>query len=107
MVECINMSQTTFLNCYAGQAASHWVCHSCKKIPANIPLPAVFETGQKEKIPWGKTSLADFEENVNSCYIEIMTWKKNLFLLPSGRAGKEFVQEMKRLVDLFLNKTPT
>ena len=29
-----------------------------------------------------------------------------MFLLPSGRVGKEFILELKRLIDLFVNKTP-
>ena len=40
------------------------------------------------------------------CYQHIIKWKKNLFLLPSGRVGKEFLQEVKKLIDLFINKTP-
>ena len=42
---------------------------------------------------------------MNDIYNEVVFWKKNLFLLPSGKAGKEFVSEMSRLIGAFANAT--
>ena len=42
------------------------------------------------------------EYNVNriySAYNDIVYWKKELFLLPTGAAGKGFIEEMIRLVN--------
>ena len=63
-------------------------------------------TDGRQTIMWGKYPLSHFEKNLHLCYSEVIKWKKNLFLLPSGRAGKGFIIEIKRLVDLFVNKTP-
>ena len=105
-IECVNMSHSTFINTFADKASSSWFCPSCMKIPPYIPTPAPFVSILPQNITWGKSTLSEFEENIKSCYKEIVKWKKNLFLLPTGRVGKEFILEMKRLVDLFVNKTP-
>ena len=55
---------------------------------------------------WGDSPIAKFDEDAKTCYKEIVKWRKNLFLLPSGKVGKEFILEMKRIIDLFVNKTP-
>ena len=34
-----------------------------------------------------------------------MGWKKNIFLLPRGRVGREFLTELTRLINLFNYKT--
>ena len=36
---------------------------------------------------------------------KIIKWKKNLFTLPSGRSGKDFITELKYLVDHFNNQS--
>ena len=42
---------------------------------------------------------------MNKIYDKVVFWKKNLFLLPSGKVGKDFVAEMTRLVQSFANAT--
>ena len=42
---------------------------------------------------------------MNKIYDEVVFWKKNIFLLPSGKVGKDFVAEMTRLVQSFANAT--
>ena len=105
-IECVGMSYSTFMQTFANQAGSSWFCQSCMKVPPNIPIPSIFVTVQPQNISWGNSKLSEFEQNIKSCYKEIVKWKKNLFLLPTGRVGKEFILEMKRLIDLFNNKTP-
>ena len=39
------------------------------------------------------------ESKIDSAYNEIVYWKKVLFLLPTGAAGKGFIEEMIRLVN--------
>ena len=39
------------------------------------------------------------EKQIDSAYNEIIYWKKVLFLLPTGAAGKGFIEEMIRLVN--------
>jgi len=40
---------------------------------------------------WGNHSRDDLFQIVNSCYEEIVFFRKNLFLLPSGKAGKDYI----------------
>ena len=50
-----------------------------------------------EPIIWGKLSLSDLTQVTNSAYEEIIKWRKNLFLVPSGASGKTFISECTRL----------
>ena len=47
-----------------------------------------------------------FEKDLNSAYEKIVHWKKNLFILPSGAAGKRYVKEVTRLMKLWIQDTP-
>ena len=40
---------------------------------------------------------SDFVERVNIAYDEVVHWKRNLFMVPFGKAGREFVQELTHL----------
>ena len=40
---------------------------------------------------------------MNLIYDEIVHWRKNIFLLPSGSSGKCFVKEMTRLINFWNN----
>lgn len=50
---------------------------------------------------WGTLSSQDFCKIINECYEEIVHWKRNLFLIPSGGAGKSFVTELARLFQAY------
>ena len=58
------------------------------------------------KYVWGNYNSNVFEENLNNAYERIVHWKKNVFLLPSGKSGKEFIDEMTRLVVEWNNDSP-
>ena len=40
----------------------------------------------------------EFSQTINTYYEEIVHWKKNIFKIPSGKAGKAFVIELARLL---------
>ncbi len=42
---------------------------------------------------------------INSAYEEVILWRRNVFRVPSGKAGKEFVQETARLLQSFADAT--
>ena len=42
---------------------------------------------------------------INSCYIEVVHWKPNIFLVPFGSAGTSFVIEVARLFQLFADSS--
>ena len=39
---------------------------------------------------------------MNAIYEEIVFWRKNIFKLPSGAAGKNFIREMTRLIESWI-----
>ena len=47
-----------------------------------------------------------FEKDLNNAYEKIVHWKKNVFMLPSGAAGKRYVEEVTRLMKLWIQDTP-
>ena len=53
---------------------------------------------------WGL--LSDIKDKLERAYLKIVTWKRNLFKLPSGPSGKSYIAELQRLIDLWVNKTP-
>ena len=45
------------------------------------------------------------KDKIDQVYIEIASWKKNNFLLPRGKVGKDFIDELTRLLNHFNLKT--
>ena len=39
-----------------------------------------------------------FEKEIESCYEKIVFWKRNLFMLPNGTSGKNFMREITGLL---------
>lgn len=57
-------------------------------------------------IRWGNmTGLDEVQTEIQQAYNEITTWHKNIFELPRGKAGRDFITEATRLIQLFNNKT--
>ena len=56
------------------------------------------------KVKWGEMV---GEENIkhilNTLHKEVSKWSKNLFLLPRGKAGCDFIKELTHLLNLFVN----
>ena len=46
---------------------------------------------------WGDVEGAEFAQTISDAYSEVVHWKRNIFMVPSGAEGKEFVAEMARL----------
>ena len=54
---------------------------------------------------WGPHSVDDVSQIINAIYEETVKMRKNLFTLPSGSAGKGYVKEMTRMIELWNNDT--
>ncbi len=54
---------------------------------------------------WGEHTFEDLEQIINAVYEEVVLWRKNIFLLPSGAAGKSYIRETTRLVDAWNNNS--
>ena len=46
-----------------------------------------------------------FEKDLNNGYEKTVHWKKNWFMLPSGAARKRYVEEVTRLMELWIQDT--
>ena len=68
--------------------------YDAESVPENFRPPRV--SG-----PNGLTSYTDFVQQINLIYEEIVYWRKNLFLVPSGKHGKEFVKELTSWIQQF------
>ena len=42
---------------------------------------------------------------MNDAYLKIVRWRRNLFDLPTGKVGQDFIEEVKILIDHFNNST--
>ena len=56
----------------------------------------------KNLYKWGDYDGHVFEKNLNVIYDIIVYWKKNLFMLPTGRAGKDYIDEITRLSNAWI-----
>ena len=59
----------------------------------NLPEFNLLPSEIKTKM-WGEISYQQFCNNVKEMYNEIVHFRRNLFNIPSGKAGKDFVQEL-------------
>ena len=52
---------------------------------------------------WGHLSGEAFSETIAHCYKKIVHWKRNMFKVPTGKAGNLFVKELTRLIDGYVS----
>ena len=67
--------------------------------PPPLPLPPlpVYMPASHPTFRWGDKDGKTFINSIELCYSEIVHWRKNLFRVPTGKAGKAFVHELARL----------
>ena len=63
-------------------------------LPLFVPM-------QSPTFRWGEIEGGAFARATQNCYEEIVHWKRNLFKVPSGRAGKSFVRELTRMFQAY------
>ena len=89
--DCVGVSKAEYE--VLADSKDDWFCVGCKAIRAN-------------NIKWGSMIGEDTVRSViKGIYDEVTSWNKNLFLLPRGKAGSEFIKELTRLINLFVNDT--
>ena len=45
-------------------------------------------------------------EELKQCYEKIVFWRKNLFMLPNGSSGKDYIKEIIRMISEWLIESP-
>jgi hypothetical protein len=76
--------------------ASHVNNH---ELPPFIPL-------FKANFTWGTHDSATIKQAIETVYEEVIYWRRNLFPIPSGHAGTNFVQETARLFESYATSGP-
>ena len=62
-----------------------------------VPDLPPFRESSTRNFTWGSLDGDDFANVLHSAYCEVVHWRRNLFLVPSGSIGKKFVRELTRL----------
>ena len=55
---------------------------------------------------WSKEPGTTFVNELNNAYGKIVYWRKNLFLPPTGAAGKDFINKLTRMINAWVYDTP-
>ena len=58
-----------------------------------------------ERAKWGELRGTELLSAVNSAYTEVARWRRNIFKLPTGKAGMDFISELTTLCTHFNNGT--
>ena len=64
-------------------------------------LPTFSDMNTTDAMWSENVSCHEFREAINTAYMEIVHWRPNLFMLPSGSIGKCFVRELSSLFNAF------
>ena len=65
-------------------------CNSCPELPP-------FHAAAEPNFTWGELNGDEFKQSIRRAYDEVAHWRRNVFMLPSGKAGKQFVREITSL----------
>ena len=68
-------------------------------IPLNLPSP------EQCNFTWGTLDGNTLSQLMTDIYDEVVHWKRNIFLIPSGAAGKDFVSEIARLLQAYADES--
>ena len=66
-------------------------------------IPASMHTATyiSERVVWGDLRGNAILANITNAYKEVISWRPNLFLVPSGKVGRDFVDELTRTAEFF------
>ena len=71
-------------------ATSTSIDYTIDNLPPFVPTPA-------PKFQWGGKTSQEFTRDIELAYEQVVHWKRNLFKVPSGKAGKLLVSELTRM----------
>ena len=80
--------------------------HECIETSTNTTGSTTTSSAPQKSYTWGNCPSHVFEANISTVYKQVVYWKKNLFLLPSGKAGKQYIDETTKLMNEWLQESP-
>ena len=104
---CISDDHFTFISNLGN--LDQWSCQKCQDIQhvkPNIPCPDIMPNKPRDDKLWasGEDTIAQVCSSVNSVYEKVVRFKKNIFNVPSGAAGKLFIEELSFWLKQFNNQ---
>ena len=81
-----------------------------QNVDVNLPINIIMEENEgtiesMSEFMWGEKPSNVFTHDLNFIYEKVVFWCKNIFKLPSGSAGKNFIKECTRLVTSWTSKS--
>ena len=58
------------------------------------------------RFEWGKQKEAQSVKMLNAVYGKVVFWRKNIFLLPCVKPGKQYIEETTRLINSWIHNSP-
>ena len=55
---------------------------------------------------WGDLKGEELQKVVDSAFLEVARWKRNIFMLPTGKVGEDFIEEVTTLFKHFNDSSP-
>ena len=74
-------------------------------LTANLTTNYVTEA-PPEQFYWSSVKGSEVRISIERCYEVIVTWRKNLFMLPNGQSGKNYIREITRLINAWTENSP-
>ena len=50
---------------------------------------------------WGPLEGSEIATKLNEVFLEVARWRRNIFYLPTGKAGEDFIEELSRIFEMF------
>ena len=73
------------------------------KEPPDPPRKEGKDSSPPLRYTWGSIPNYTFEKQINETYEKIIYWWRNLFMVPTGKASKEFINEITRLLNAWID----
>ena len=102
-LSCVGMSDDEFTSLINNPNA-YWECPNCTNGNDLPPFKACDVSANKAV--WGTLEGVELYKAINDAYDEVIKWNRNLFMVPSGHAGQDFVVEVTKCINHFNKATP-
>ena len=100
---CLNISEAEYLR--LNDSDDTYLCPACYLKSSNesiqVTLPEFNPDTNINEAKWGVLIGDQILSAVKLAYEEIVQWKRNLFKLPTGSAGRDFLEEMTVVLNMF------
>ena len=104
---CANMSEDEFQT-IINNSNAFWECAACLNIALNghVLPPYKAHDISTNKAVWGTLEGLELYEAINAAYDEVVKWNRNLYMVPTGHAGQDFVAEVTKCINYFNQASP-